>query len=163
MLSLTDIRPEMLLEGVVPGVAVKVMASSPIGFNGIHVFKGLDEGQKEKMLFKTGEANLKDAGKGRSWTLNGDAEKLRLAAGAYRIHLAHLFDHFMVINHFQCGSPAPSGERRVRIHAAQATPTICSGRRSRIGQNHHGRSPNSRTDQMIEETASDYPFIRNSF
>jgi hypothetical protein len=72
------------------------MASSPIGSDGINlVFKGLDEVQKEKMLFKTGEANLKDAGKGESWALNCDAEELQLAAEAYRIHPSHLFDQFM--------------------------------------------------------------------
>ena len=89
----------MLLEGVVPGITVKVIASNPIGSEGINiVFKGPDGVLKEKMLFKTDEGNIKVAEKGRPWALDGDAENFRLAAEAYRIQLAHLFDHFMAIH-----------------------------------------------------------------
>lgn len=99
MLHLQDIRPEMLLEGVAPGITVKVIASNPIGSEGINiVFKGPDGVLKEKMLFKTDEGNIKVAEKGRPWALDGDAENFRLAAEAYRIQLAHLFDHFMAIH-----------------------------------------------------------------
>jgi Zn-dependent peptidase ImmA (M78 family) len=50
-----------------------------------------------RVLFRTDEANLSLADAGRPWAFDAPGEEFKLAAEAYRISLAHLFDPMMVL------------------------------------------------------------------
>ena len=50
------------------------------------------------MLFRTDEANLSLAESGRPWAFDAPGDAFKLAAEAYRINLAHLFDPMMAVH-----------------------------------------------------------------
>jgi hypothetical protein len=50
------------------------------------------------MLFRTDEAKLSLAEAGRPWAFDAPGEEFKLAAEAYRINLAHLFDPMMAVH-----------------------------------------------------------------
>jgi SNF2 family DNA or RNA helicase len=52
----------------------------------------------ERMLFRTDEANLSLAEAGRPWAFDAPGEDFKLAAEAWRINLAHLFDPMMAVH-----------------------------------------------------------------
>lgn len=50
------------------------------------------------MWFRTDDVNLSLAEAGRPWALDAPGEDFQLAAEAYRINLAHLFDPMMAVH-----------------------------------------------------------------
>lgn len=49
------------------------------------------------MLFRADEPTLDLQQTGKPWSLDGDGTNFKLAAEAYRIQLAHLFDPLMAV------------------------------------------------------------------
>ena len=72
------------------------MTTEPVGFDALTVYYKPADGQlPERMLFRADEANLALAEAGRPWGFDAPGAAFKLAAEAYRINLAHLFDPMM--------------------------------------------------------------------
>ena len=99
MVKLEELKKDALLNGIVPGQAVKVASVDRIGEDAISVFYRDSQGQLgERMLFRANEPSLSYPDIGRSWSFDGNGADFKLAAEAYRIHLAHLFDPLMAVH-----------------------------------------------------------------
>lgn len=99
MLRLTDLQKDMLVDGIEPGHAVRIVSVSPEGEDAVTVvYRVSDDALRDRILFRSAEPKLKAAEQGRPWALDGDPNHFRLAAEAFRIHLAHLFDPLMAIH-----------------------------------------------------------------
>ena len=99
MLKLEEVKKNAVLTGVEPGQVVTVRFIEPAGPDAISVNYRLASGEtRERMLFRTDEVNLGQAEAGRPWGFDADGESFKLAAEAYRINLAHLFDPMMAVH-----------------------------------------------------------------
>jgi len=65
---------------------------------GLSNYKTPDGRLLERMLFRTDEANISLAEAGRPWAFDAPGADFKLAAEAYRINLAHLFDPMMAVH-----------------------------------------------------------------
>ncbi len=71
----------------------------PVGDNALTIYYKTSDGKlHERMLFRTDEAKLALAEAGRPWAFDAPGEEFKLAAEAYRINLAHLFDPMMAVH-----------------------------------------------------------------
>lgn len=99
MLKLEEITKNSVIAGLEPGAAVTVRFVESHGPDAIEVNYRLPSGEtRERMLFRSDEAGLSLAQSGRPWSFDADTEAFKLAAEAYRINLAHLFDPMMVVH-----------------------------------------------------------------
>ncbi|MBD5801785.1 RNA polymerase-associated protein RapA [Azoarcus sp. Aa7] len=99
MVKLEDIRKQAVITGIEPGVVVTIRFVEPVGPDAITVNYRLPNGEsRERMLFRSDEANLSLAEAGRPWAFDAPGEAFKLAAEAYRINLAHLFDPMMAVH-----------------------------------------------------------------
>jgi superfamily II DNA or RNA helicase len=99
MITLETITVESHVIGIVPGKAVKIISVSFIGTDAVKVYYEDAEGNLgNQMLFRDAEPNLELLTAGRPWSFDGNGSDFRLAAEAYRIHLAHLFDPLMAVH-----------------------------------------------------------------
>ncbi len=99
MLKLEQILKNAAISGIEPGQVVRVVTTEPVGDNALTVYYKTPDGKLlERMLFRTDEANLSLAEAGRPWAFDAPGEDFKLAAEAYRINLAHLFDPMMAVH-----------------------------------------------------------------
>lgn len=78
---------------------VRVVTTEPVGDNALTVYYKTADGKLlERMLFRTDEATLSLAEAGRPWAFDAPGEAFKLAAEAYRIDLAYLFDPMMAVH-----------------------------------------------------------------
>ena len=99
MLKLEDIKKNAAVTGIVPGQVVRIVTTEPVGFDALTVYYKPADGQlPERMLFRADEANLALAEAGRPWGFDAPGAAFKLAAEAYRINLAHLFDPMMAVH-----------------------------------------------------------------
>jgi superfamily II DNA or RNA helicase len=99
MLKLEDIRKNAAVTGIEPNLVVRVVTTEPVGPDALTVYYKTADGRLlERMLFRTDEPNLSLAEAGRPWAFDAPGEEFKLAAEAYRINLAHLFDPMMAIH-----------------------------------------------------------------
>jgi SNF2 family DNA or RNA helicase len=99
MLRLEDIKKNAALSGIEPGLVVRIVITEPVGPDALTVYYKTPDGKlRERMLFRTDEANLSLAEAGRPWAFDAPGEDFKLAAEAYRINLAHLFDPMMAVH-----------------------------------------------------------------
>lgn len=99
MLPIEEITRNAVIAGLEPGVVVTVRFVESHGPDAIEVNYRLPSGEtRERMLFRTDEASLSLAQSGRPWSFDADPEAFKLAAEAYRINLAHLFDPMMAVH-----------------------------------------------------------------
>lgn len=99
MLKLEHIQKNAALTGLEPGQVVRVVTTEPVGDNALTVYyKTVDGSLRERMLFRSDEPSLSLAESGRPWGFDADGEAFKLAAEAYRINLAHLFDPMMAVH-----------------------------------------------------------------
>ncbi|MBI1349437.1 DUF3883 domain-containing protein [bacterium] len=99
MLKLEDIKKDAALSGVEPGQVVRVVTTEAVGDNALTIYYKTSDGRLlERMLFRTDEANLSLAEAGRPWAFDAPGADFKLAAEAYRINLAHLFDPMMAVH-----------------------------------------------------------------
>jgi len=75
------------------------------------------------MLFCADEVNLALAEAGRPWAFDAPGDEFKLAAEAYRISLAHLFDPMMAVH----TSNVEQLYCRVRVDAATSAIALCIG------------------------------------
>ena len=99
MLKLEQIQKNAAISGIEPGHVVRVVTTEPVGDNALTVYYKTSDGKLlERMLFRSDEANLSLAEAGRPWAFDAPGEQFKLAAEAYRINLAHLFDPMMAVH-----------------------------------------------------------------
>ena len=78
---------------------VRVVTTEPVGDNALTVYYKTPDGRVlERMLFRTDEATLSLAEAGRPWAFDAPGAEFKLAAEAYRINLAYLFDPMMAVH-----------------------------------------------------------------
>ncbi|KAB1590309.1 DUF3883 domain-containing protein [Burkholderia cepacia] len=99
MLTLEQIQKNAAISGLEPGQVVRIVTTEPAGDNSLTVYyKTADGALRERMLFRTDEANLSLADAGRPWAFDAPGEDFKLATEAYRINLAYLFDPMMAVH-----------------------------------------------------------------
>jgi len=99
MLRLEDIKKDAAINGIEPGEVVRIVTTEPVGENALTVYYKTADGRvKEQMLFRSSEASLSLAEAGRPWAFDVPGEEFKLAAEAYRIDLAYLFDPMMAVH-----------------------------------------------------------------
>lgn len=99
MLKLENIKKDAALSGIEPGMVVVVRFVEVVGPDAVTVNYRLPSGDtRERMLFRTDEANLALAEAGRPWGFDADGDAFKLAVEAWRINLAHLFDPMMAVH-----------------------------------------------------------------
>ncbi|MCA8051098.1 helicase-related protein [Burkholderia arboris] len=99
MLKLEEIKNNAVISGIEPGHVVRIVTTEPVGDSALTVYYKTSDGKlMERMLFRTDEANLSLADAGRPWAFDAPGEEFKLAAEAYRISLAHLFDPMMAVH-----------------------------------------------------------------
>ncbi len=99
MLKLEEIQKNADISGIEPGHVVRVVTTEPVGDNALTVYYKTADGKLlERMLFRSDEAKLSLAEAGRPWAFDAPGEDFKLAAEAYRINLAHLFDPMMAVH-----------------------------------------------------------------
>jgi len=99
VLKLEQIHKNAAISGLEPGQVVRIVTTEPVGDNALTVYyKTADGSLRERMLFRTDEAKLSLAEAGRPWAFDAPGEDFKLAAEAYRINLAHLFDPMMAVH-----------------------------------------------------------------
>jgi superfamily II DNA or RNA helicase len=99
MLKLEEIKKNAAISGIEPGQVVRVVTTEPVGDNALTIYYKTSDGKlHERMLFRTDEAKLSLAEVGRPWAFDASGEEFKLAAEAYRINLAHLFDPMMAVH-----------------------------------------------------------------
>lgn len=99
MLKLEQIQKNATISGLEPGQVVRIVTTEAVGDNALTVYYRTADGTlRERMLFRTDEMNLSMAEAGRPWSFDAPGEEFKLAAEAYRINLAHLFDPMMAVH-----------------------------------------------------------------
>jgi len=99
MLKLEDIKKDAAVNGIEAGQTARVVGVEPVGLSALTIYYKTSDGRVgERMLFRTDEMNLSLAEAGRPWAFDAPGEDFKLAAEAYRIHLAYLFDPMMAIH-----------------------------------------------------------------
>jgi superfamily II DNA or RNA helicase len=97
--KLEDIAPGVSLAGIDPYGPATVLAVTPAGADAVSlVYRDMQGGTADRMLFRADEADLSSETSRRHWTFGVDGDVFKLAAEAMRIELAHLFDPMMAIH-----------------------------------------------------------------
>src|SRR5690606_876685 len=87
------------VEGILPQQRVTVVEAKWRGPNAVELFYKREDGQPgTRLLYRDDEPNLRVAENGQNWTFNASGDLFRLAAEAYRIRLAHLFDPVLAVH-----------------------------------------------------------------
>ncbi len=98
-MKLESIAKGALVSGIEEGRVVRVVSADPLGDNAVTVVYKADDGRLgERVLFRSNESELSIASIGRPWSFDADGADFKLAAEAYRINLAHLFDPMMAVH-----------------------------------------------------------------
>ncbi len=99
MAHLEDLRTGMRVKGIVPGQTVSLVDIKWHGDDAIELVFKRDNGQPgTQLLYRENEAQLEIIQQGRAWRFEASGDLFRLAAEAYRIHLAHLFDPVLAVH-----------------------------------------------------------------
>lgn len=99
MLKLEDIRKDTIVSGLEHDLLVSIINVDFLGDQSLRVCYRKPDGQvHERMVFRIDEEMLSIAQVGRPWGFDASAADFKLAAEAYRIHLAHIFDPMMAVH-----------------------------------------------------------------
>ncbi len=94
-----DIKVDSLITGLAAGKPVKIVAINSIGEDVISLFYRDEQGNLgDQMVYRQDAERLNLLEEGRPWSFDGDGENFRLAAEAFRIKLAHLFDPILAVH-----------------------------------------------------------------
>jgi superfamily II DNA or RNA helicase len=99
MISLIDLKPGQRIIGVIPQQWVTIVNLQWHGSAAVElVYKRIDGQTGSQLLFRNDESKLDIVRDQRTWDFNAEGDLFRLAAEAYRIHLAHLFDPVLAVH-----------------------------------------------------------------
>ena len=98
MAHLEEITVGCQLNGIAARETVTVIAVQWYGNAALEVTFKNSRGQLgSQILYRGDEATVDVLGDSLPWSFGADADKMRLASEAYRIHLAHLFDPYLAV------------------------------------------------------------------
>jgi superfamily II DNA or RNA helicase len=99
MIKLEDLKTDIKLTGVIPGEAISVVDVRWHGSSAVELFYKHADGQPgTQLLYRHDEEKLKIVDVKKIWNFNTNGNLFSLAAEAYRIHLAHLFDPVLAVH-----------------------------------------------------------------
>ena len=99
MIKLEDLKPDIKLTGVIPGEAISVVDVKWHGSSAVELFYKCADGQPgTQLLYRHDEEKLETVNTKKTWNFNTNGNLFSLAAEAYRIHLAHLFDPVLAVH-----------------------------------------------------------------
>lgn len=123
MLTLETIKKDAQVNGIVAGQPVRVVMATMVGTGCCQcIYRTLDNTLKDILLYRSDEARLALVEVGRQWAFDADGGDFKLAAEAYRINLAHLFDPFMAVHTAQNVDPLPHQITAVYEHMLPRQP-----------------------------------------
>jgi SNF2 family DNA or RNA helicase len=98
-MKLEQVTPGAVIRGLLPDAAVAVVSAQWHGANALTLVYRTPQGTvAEELLYRHDEPRLSLVEVGRPWSFDGDGSDFRLAAEAYRIRLAHLFDPVLAVH-----------------------------------------------------------------
>lgn len=98
-LRLEDLTPGAVVQGLVPGRAVTVVAARWHGKTVVTLTYRDEAGRvEERLVYRDEEPALSLVTAGRAWSFEADGHLFRLASEARRIRLAHLFDPMLAVS-----------------------------------------------------------------
>ena len=121
-MQITDISEGQKLNGVVPGIVVEVLSigsSSPDAVNIIYETATGNMGRRT--IYTIDAPDISKVVAGQWWTFSESPENFKMAAEAYRIRLAHLFDPLMAV-HTSSVDPLPHQISAVYEHMLPKLP-----------------------------------------
>ena len=99
MSQLEDLKPGVKVTGIIPQQSVTVVEIKWHGSTAVELFYKREDGQPgNQLLYRNDESKLDIVHSDKKWNFNADGDLFRLAAEAYRIHLAHLFDPVLAVH-----------------------------------------------------------------
>jgi hypothetical protein len=99
MLKLEEIKKHAAFAGIDPNAPVRIVTTEAVGDDALTVYyKTVDGAVLERMLFRADEPHLSLAQTGRPWAFDASGDEFKLAAEAFRINLAYLFDPMMAVH-----------------------------------------------------------------
>ncbi len=107
MARLEDLTIGSSVIGIVGTAAVEVVAVRWYGTAALEVtYKTAAGAVGNQLLYRDAEVQLEVKGDSLPWSFSADADQMRMASEAYRIHLAHLFDPYLAV-HTSAIEPLP--------------------------------------------------------
>jgi SNF2 family DNA or RNA helicase len=107
MARLEDLVPGVIIQGILPGQRIRVIAIEWYGEDALDLTYEDAMGNREhELVYRSRETEIELLKQGCQWSFDGDASMLRLVSEAYRIHLAHLFDPLLAV-HTSLVEPLP--------------------------------------------------------
>ena len=107
MTKLEDMTVGANLTGLVGNDTVNVISVKWYGSAAIEITYKDSRGQLgNQIVYREDEARIELLEKSLPWSFDADANALRLASEAYRIHLAHIFDPYLAV-HTSSVEPLP--------------------------------------------------------
>lgn len=99
MAALEELKPGLQVTGIIPQQAVAIVDVKRHGASAVELFYKRPDGRPgTQLLFRNDEPNLEIIQSQSAWTFAADGDTFRLAAEAFRIHLAHLFDPVLAVH-----------------------------------------------------------------
>ena len=99
MTTLEALKPGLQVTGILPNQNVTLINVQWHGHSAVEVtYKRADGSLGNQLLFRDDEANLTTAKTNHIWRFDAASPTFKMAAEAYRIHLAHLFDPVMAVH-----------------------------------------------------------------
>lgn len=99
MTKLEDLKPGNKVQGIIPQQTVTVVDVVHHGTAAVEVIYKYPDGQTgNQLLYRSDEEKLEIVEARKTWDFNTDGDIFRMAAEAYRIHLAHLFDPVLAVH-----------------------------------------------------------------
>ena len=98
-MKLNKINSGDIIRGIVPGNDVTIVSVRIIGNNVADIsYRDQSGNISSQLLYQSQENNLELVSDYRPFSFTGDGSDFRLAAEAYRIGLAHLFDPLLAVS-----------------------------------------------------------------
>jgi len=98
-MKLEELQVDAHIDGLVPGQSVQIVQIRFVGDDACTVtYRDGNGSLAEQLVFRSDAQNLSLVQRGRPWALTAEGEDFKLAAEAYRIQLAHLFDPMMAVH-----------------------------------------------------------------
>lgn len=99
MVKLEDLKENSQVNGILSNQTVTIITLKWRGDNAVEIFYKKPDGSVDNRLFyRSDEDNLSIVKSTNKWDFSADPEAFKLAAEAYRIHLAHLFDPVLAVH-----------------------------------------------------------------
>jgi superfamily II DNA or RNA helicase len=99
MARLEELKPGVLVKGILPGNLVTVIDVKWHGSIGVELtYKDTGGRPGTELLYRNSETMLEIASEGLPWSFDADGAIFRLTSEAYRIRLAYLFDPLLAVH-----------------------------------------------------------------